>query len=88
MPAIISPMIAGWPTLRIAIEQTRHASRITPSWRKKWPSGKPWTMDMAAHDAQRQLSWQHCGPEKKQKIVIASKIAPANFFPLFQCQKQ
>jgi predicted phosphoribosyltransferase len=25
---------------------------------------------------------------KNQKIVIASKVAPANFFPLFQCQKQ
>jgi hypothetical protein len=25
---------------------------------------------------------------KNQKIVIASKDAPANFFPLFQCQKQ
>jgi hypothetical protein len=25
---------------------------------------------------------------KNQKNVIASKVAPANFFSLFQCQKQ
>jgi hypothetical protein len=45
-------------------------------------------MDMAAHDAPRQLPWQHRWPQKIKKNVIASKVAPANFFSLFQCQKQ
>ena len=33
-------------------------------------------------------SWFIINKSDVKKIVIASKIAPANFFPLFQCQKQ